>query len=244
MVIKKTTIVFSINVHENLNFLIKQIKDIENNVLLDYVIIINANQYMFNAIANSTLLYVKANIELYPTYLEKIHGHGSLTKGIYLNMIHALKNYQFEYFVVLSSRNLFYNKLHKDNYKNMLKICQGVSYDNLNKDVWAWPMFLQTKLSKYIIANNLVFSTASVHHEGLTFDYESCVKVVEFFESHKDIRDEIFNFKGSVEEFALQCISLNLSGHYYNIGNWTSNDDSSNIHNLPSNRFVYKTYRR
>jgi hypothetical protein len=65
MVIKKTTI--------------------ENNVLLDYVIIINANQYMFNAIVNSTLLYVKANIELYPTYLEKIHSHGSLTKGIYLS---------------------------------------------------------------------------------------------------------------------------------------------------------------
>lgn len=244
MVMKKTTIVFSINVHENLNFLIKQIKDIEDNVLLDYVIIINANQYMFNAIVNSTLLYVKANIELYPVYLDKIHAHGSLTKGIYLNMKHAIKNYQFEYFVILSSRNLFYNKLHQGNYKNMLKICEGVSYSKLNKDVWAWPMFLKTKLSQYVINNNLLFSTTSVHHEGLTFDYESAVKIVEFFESHEDIRDEIFNFQGSVEEFALQCISLNLSGHYYNIGNWTSNDDSLNIHNLPSNRFVYKAYRR
>ena len=35
--VTSVTIVFSINVHENLSFLRKQIKDIEANVLLDFV---------------------------------------------------------------------------------------------------------------------------------------------------------------------------------------------------------------
>jgi hypothetical protein len=86
MATKKPTIVFSINVHENFNFLKKQIEDIETNVLLDFVIIINANEYMYNEIINSNILYIKPNIELYPMFINKAHNHGSLTKGIYLNM--------------------------------------------------------------------------------------------------------------------------------------------------------------
>ena len=66
----KTTIVFSINVHENYAFLEKQIEDIEANVLLDFVILINANEFMYNEIINRGLLTAKAaNVELYPAYI-------------------------------------------------------------------------------------------------------------------------------------------------------------------------------
>jgi hypothetical protein len=244
MATKKTIIVFSINVHENFNFLRKQIEDIEINVLLDFVIIINANEYMYNEIINSDILYTKANIELYPNFINKSHNHGSLTKGIYLNMEYAIKNYQFEYFIVLSSRNLFYNKLHKDNYKNILKICNGTTIEQMNIEEWHWPIFLQSKLSKYIINNNLRFCQSYMHHEGLAFDYYSSVKIVDFLEKNEDIKNDIFDFNWGVEEFALQSLSLNLSGYYNNIGNWTGDDDFQNIHKLPGDLFVYKTYRR
>ena len=238
------TIVFSINVHENLSFLRKQIEDIEANVLLDFVIIINANELMYNEIRESDLLSTKANIELYPEYINKIHNHGSLSKGIYLNMEYAIKNYQFEYFVVLSSRNLFYNKLHKDNYHNMLKICEGATYDQLNKKEWHWPIFLQTTLGNYIINNNMRFCRSFEYHEGATFDYDTSSKIVDFLEKNEDIKSNLFEFNWGIEEFAFQTISLNLSGHYYQIGNWTNGDDFVNIHDLPSDRFVYKTFRR
>ena len=246
MATKKTTIVFSINVHEHFNFLRKQIEDIETNVLLDYVIIINANQYMYDEIINSGILNEKANIELYPEYVNKKHYHGSLTKGICLNMEYAIKNYQFEYFVILSSRNLFYNKLHNDNYKNMRKICEGSSFEKIIKHEWHWPLFFQTILGQYIIMNNLIFSKHDEYHEGLTFDYISSLRVVEFLQNNELIKNDLFKFNCCVEEFALQTISLNLTGYYYQIGNLTGpgEDDYDNIDTLPKDLFVYKTIRK
>lgn len=243
MASKKTTIVFSINVHENLNFLIKQIEDIEANVLVDFVVIINANEYMYIEIFNNELLKARDNIILYPEFVNKIHNHGSLTKGIYLNMEYAIENYQFEYFIVLSSRNLFYNKLHKDNYNNLPKICDGLYINQFNFYEWHWPLFLQTELGKYIIANNLLFCKSYEYHEGLTFDYVSSIKIIDFLKENEDIKNNIFNFNWGVEEFVLHTISLNLNGYYYHIGNWTLNDDFLNIDNLPKDKFVYKTFR-
>ena len=244
MTTTKTTIVFSINVHEKLKFLQKQIEDIEANVLLDFVILINANEFMYREIMNSGLLFMKPNVVLYPQGINKMHNHGTLTKGIYLNMEYAVKNYQFEYFVVLSSRNLFYNTLHNGNYQAIPKICDGATIEQLKKDEWHWHIFLKTKLSQYIIANNWRFCQSDMHHEGLVFDYASSTQIVDFLEKNEEIKDDIFQFNGGVEEFSLQSISINLSGYYYNIGNWTSDDDFINIHKLPSDRFVYKTSRR
>ena len=247
MATKKTTIVFSINVHENLNFLIKQLEDIKRNVLVDYIVIINANEHMYNEIKYSELITeaiaAKLNIVLYPWYVEKIHNHGTLTKGIYLNLAYAVSNYIFEYFVVLSSRNLFYNKLHKGNYKDIPRICESTSIDNLNIYEWHWRLFIQTKLAEHIIENNLLFSKSYEFHEGLTFDYQLSQNIVGFLQGNEDIKNDLFNFNWGVEEFALHSIALNLNGYYYHIGNWTLTDDYINIDKLPKDRFVYKTFR-
>lgn len=244
MSIKKTTIIFSINVHEKFNFLQKQIEDIETNVLLDFVIIINANEFMYHEIMNSGILQTKSNVLLYPEPINKIYCHGTIVKGIYLNMEYAVRNYQFEYFVVLSSRNLFYNTLHKDNYHAMPKICDGVPFEQLKKDEWHWHSFVRTKLGKYIIANNLRFRGEGV--AGNAFDYTSSIQIVDFLIANEEIKEDLFCWNDVVEEFALQSISLNLSGYYYNIGNWhhANTDDFPNIHKLPSDRFVYLTLRR
>lgn len=254
MATKKTTIVFSINVHENLDFLTKQLDDIKRNVLVDYIVIINANEHMYNEITNSGMIADagadadadtdNANIVLYPWYVEKIHNHGTLTKGIYLNLAYAVSNYIFEYFVVLSSRNLFYNKLHQGNYKDMPRICESTSIDNLNIYEWHWRLFIQTKLAKHIIENNLLFSKSYEFHEGLTFDYQLSQNIVGFLQGNEDIKNDLFNFNWGVEEFALHSIALNLNGYYYHIGNWTLADDYINIDTLPKDRFVYKTFRR
>jgi hypothetical protein len=237
-------IIFSINTHENLAFLRRQIEDIEANVSLDFVIIINANDLMYNEISNSDLLKTKTNVVLYPEHINKIHNHGTLTKGIYLNMEYAMKNYEFEYFIVLSSRNLFYNKLHEGNYKEMPRICEGATYAALNKNAWHWNIFLQAKLSRHIIENDWRFCRSYEHHEGIAFDYVSSAKIVDFLNKNEDIKEDLFNFDWGIEEFALHTIALNLTGYYYQIGNWTNGDDFANIHNLPSDRFVYKTFRR
>lgn len=236
-----TDIVFSINVHEKINFLIKQINNIETYVLLNFIIIINANNYMYNKISNSDFFKTKNNIILNKNYLNKKRFHGSLTKGIFLNMDYSIKNYHFKYFIILSSRNLFYNYLNDKNINNLVKINNKYIYKHkeLPKKTWHWHSFLKTQLGKYIIENDLFFTFSA--HEGLTFDNSACKNIISFLNNHENIRENLFNWKHCVEEFALQSICINLSHDFYDIG--TGEKTKNNIDELPNDKFIYKTIR-
>jgi hypothetical protein len=235
----ETDIIISINVHEKINFLIKQIKNINEYVLLNYIIIINANKYMYDEISKCEFIKSQDNIILNENYLEKKLYHGSLTEGIYLNMKYIFNNYKFKYFIILSSRNLFYNKLNNTNYNLLEKKNHGIPYEKLDTKVWHWPRMIKTKLSRYIIKNNLLFACSA--HEGLTFDYINCKDIIQFLDNNDDIKTDLFNYNTPVEEFALQTICINLNGYYYYIGNGTTTQN--NINNLPKSHFVYKTRR-
>jgi hypothetical protein len=41
-------------------------------------------------------------------------------------------------------------------------------------------------------------------HEGLLITKNGCIKIINFLENHQDIKNDLFNFEGCVEEFALQ----------------------------------------
>ena len=79
-------------------------------------------------------------------------------------------------------------------------------------------------------------------HEGLTLNYDSCNFIIDFLESKIEIRNELFNFRKSVEEFVLQTIVANFS-YFYVIGNGIYTPPDDEIINLPKEKFVYKTLR-
>ena len=237
---KPIQLIISINIHEKVNFLFKQLDNIALFVKLNYIIILNCNTFMYNKlIHNDKIKNDYTSVIINKDYFNKRRFHGSLTKGIYSNMLYALENYQFEYFIVLSSRNMFYNELNNNNYKLIDKVC-GFEYHTINKKKWHWPSFLKTKLSKYIIDKKKLFS--AVAHEGLTFDYKGCEIIKEFLENNIEIRDELFNWNSCVEEFALQTICCNNIKYYY-IGTG-SQTNYNNIINLSKVRFVCKTIRK
>ena len=237
-------IVFTINVHEKLSFLRKQLDNIQKYVLVEYVVILNANDLMYNEILKSDLLEKHKNVKLYPKFIKKKTFDGSLSKGIFLNMEFALNNYKFKYFVILSSRNLFYNQLNKENYNTLLKIHDKKTFKSINIHEWHWYRFFQTKLAKYVIQNNMFFGYG--HHEGLTFDYVVSKQIVDFLNANEIIKDDLFNFNWCVEEFAFQSIALMFQDYYYQIGNWPSTRGSHDhiIHELPKDRYVFKTIRK
>lgn len=236
----ETDVIFSINVHEKKNFLIKQLENIKKYVSLNYIVIINANEHMYNEIKNDNNI-LSDNIVLYPEYLNKRRYHGSLTKGIYLNMKYALDNYKFTYIMILSSRNLFYNKLNKENYNLLIKKDIGLHCDDLDINTWHWRSFIKTKLSEYIIDNNLLFSETYELHEGVTFCYNSCIKIINFLDNNIVIRDDLFNFNHCVEEFGLQTICINLTGYYYHLAN--GRNINGDINKLSNQCYIYKTKR-
>ena len=90
-------IIFSINVHEKIDFLIKQLRNINYYVSLNYIVLINANNAMYNKLKKCDYIISQTNIVLNPYYFNKSRNHGSLTKGIYSNMKYAINNYRFKY---------------------------------------------------------------------------------------------------------------------------------------------------
>jgi len=103
----KYDIIISINVHNNLKYLLEQIKNINEFVPLKKRIILNCNDFMFEQMKS----VVSEDVEVFPEPLNKKTFHGSLTHGIACNMSHALNNYQFDYFLVMASRDVFYRVL-------------------------------------------------------------------------------------------------------------------------------------
>ena len=85
-------IIISINVHENVNFLFKQLNNIEEYVKIPYAVILNCNNYMYENLKDNNEINKMNNIFLNEKYFNKKRFHGSLTKGICYNMEYALKN--------------------------------------------------------------------------------------------------------------------------------------------------------
>ena len=229
--------IISINVHENFKFLIKQIKNIKDNVSLSHAIILNCNDYMFNECTKNTL---PNNVYINNIILNKKRYHGSLTEGIYNNIKYALEHFDFNFFIVSSSRNYFDNNMKLDDLNIIIK---GTPYREYNKYTeWHWPNFLQTELAKYYINQNKELYSSP--HEGLLFTVNAVKKIVSFLESNLEIKQNLFNFNGCVEEFALQTISINMDEPFFYIGNGCCNEDPIKQNEKNENlKFMYKTNR-
>jgi len=201
-------LVFSINVHEKPDFAIKQIENIKSFVTSEFVIILNCNDYMFYHLKKYQLPeYVHIN----PEVINKTHWSGLITKGIYSNMKYALKHFNFMYFVILSSRNIFYNKMDCNDLVNTTVVQHARTKDLTD---WHWPQFIQTKLAQYYLNKSMELH-GSVH-EGLVFTKKSCEDIEIMLENNIEIRENLFQILHyCVEEFALQTIATN-EGNYQN----------------------------
>ena len=241
-----TDIILSINVHEKVNFLLKQLKNIQEHLLNEYYIILNCNDYMYNELKH---IQLPTNVIINDEVINKNRYTGTLTQGIHSNMVYALEHFNFKYFIILSSRNLFYKNLSIDNlnknnkiYTNTKEIIELNNKQNYN--TWHWPSFVNTQIAKYYIEKGLELSNSC--HEGLVFHYFVCQNISLFLEKNENIKNDLFNFKHCVEEFALQTISLyeiNKDNMYY--GYTTINKSVETNYTIPTdlNYFVYKTIR-
>jgi len=235
---KKYDCIISINVHENFEFLLEQINNIKKKVKCKHAIILNCNDFMFNECKNNTL---PEDVYVHDIILNKRRFHGSLTEGIYNNICYSIDNFDFKYFIVASSRNLFKNDMKLDVLNKLVTI--GKPYtENIPYTEWWWPVFMNTKLAKYYIENNQELYNSP--HEGLLLTKKSCIKIKSFLENNIEIKEDLFNFDGCVEEFALQTISMNSGENIYYIGNGVEeNEIKENTSEEEMYIFMYKVGR-
>lgn len=225
-------IIISINVHEKPEYLKEQLSNINTYLKLRYKIILSCNDFMYNNII------INEDLVVNPEIINKKRFHGSLTKGIYSNMVYAITNFSFKYFLIMSSREFFYRELNKIEDIEKTKLNKLNDYNKVS--IWDGKngiSFKETKLFKYIINNKLYFARCG--HEVLTFNYDSCLYINQFLEKESEIREDIFNYNHCVEEFSLQTICCNYSD-FYNIGNGTSTMD---VEKASKYRFTHKKIR-
>ena len=213
------TIIVSINVHENLSFLEKQIENIKRHLLIPHRVSLNCSIAFHKELEERKAFNKNENVIINPVPLDKKRYHGSLLQGIYSNLEWVRKNFIFDYFLVLSSRTFFYkdfgiSELQQLPKRESYKTLKNIEKSNKRK---RFSSFLQTKLARHIKKNGPERFNAGAH-EGLFFDSKNCDTICDFLESRKAIRDELFNWSWCVEEFALQTICSFKNGYYYFIG--------------------------
>ena len=228
--------IISINVHEKFDFLMNQLKNIDENVNLSYAVILNCNDNMFDEIVNNAKRLPK-NVFINDTILNKRTYHGSLSNGIYNNMKHAIYNFEFKYFIVTSSRNMFGKSMSINDLDRITKV--KLESQNHDYNGWHWPNFLNTLLAKYYLGQNKELYNSP--HEGLLLTKNSCKKIIKFLDDNNEIKNDLFNFNGCVEEFAFQTIAMNSDESFYYIGNGCCEEKDIDKNN--ENEFIYKVRR-
>lgn len=233
-----TKLIISINVHENPDFLLKQLKNIEEFVNESFIVVLNCNDYMFKELTSMNL---PSNIHINPEIINKRPWTGSITAGIYSNIKYALKNFDFAYLIVFSSRNLFYNNIRLSDLTN-----NSIRHDatsDLSK--WHWPFFLTTKLAQYYFSKNAKLYGSE--HEGMVFSTTTCKNIQTFLENNIDISKDLFHSNVVAEEFALQTISMNEHNFNDNEIGWINIGHGVQTHyTIPTDPtlFCYKVIRR
>lgn len=208
----KKKLIISINVHEKPEYLANQIANIKEFVLVDHEIILNCNHFMFEQVKKITNPRFIVN----PEPFDKERFTGTLLKGMVFNLEYSIENYDFDYFLIMSSREFFHKKLESCSQIHENKLDNTLI--NYNISGWHWPAFKNTKLLKYIFDKKQKFSWSA--HEGLCFDKKSCLHIHNFLSNNVEIKEDLFNFRSCVEEFALQTICCNKFDFFY-VGNST-----------------------
>lgn len=231
-------ICISINVHEKPEFLKRQLDNIEAFVDCKYCIILNCNNFMYEELKKINL---KNNIFVNPNVIEKRRWHGSLLNGIVSNMEYSFRICEkYDFFLIMSSRNLFYNKLTLD--KLIAKEYINSKFKHTDNIKWYhWKNFCKTQLFKYCVENNYFLSYFA--HEGLCFDYSMCKNMINFLCENNNIKNDLFQFETCCEEFALQTISLMFTENkcFKYLGHGCN---TQNVIPTDTRLFVYKTERK
>jgi hypothetical protein len=81
-----TELIISVNIHENINFMMKQLENIRKFVICEYIVVINANYQMYHVLTTTQHIVNDKNIVINPEHINKRRFHGSLTRGICSNM--------------------------------------------------------------------------------------------------------------------------------------------------------------
>lgn len=244
---EEVDLVISINVYKFPKFLLKQLKNIEENVLCKYVVVLNCNDVMKTSLLNITL---PNNIHINPEIINKRIFHGSITKGIVSNMEYAAKRFKFTHFLILSGRTVFYKTIALSNFDSFVKKWKDMDEMKAKQkgtfvtSAWRhWPSFTKTQLAKHYL--QLGYLLHGSEHEGLYFSFNVVNNILKFLSANKIIATNLFEYNNCVEEFSLHTIASNeidvenLEYGFYNLGHGAGETYDETIEGKYTRKILY-----
>lgn len=230
---KQTDLIISINVHEKPEYFEEQLKNINENVELKKEIILNCNQYMFDQLSKKKY----ENVTVNPVFFEKRPHHGSIAKGIFTNLLYALENFDFKFFIVMSSREFYYNKLNSLEQIIKNKVDDKFTDYDMPSSWWDAGGQRFSEFFKYLRENKLTYNGSA--HEGVAFTKLTCEYIKSFADNNGPLMETAWNLNNAAEEWILQSIASNYGNHYY-IGNGVYN---KSLEECDPNRLTLKKSR-
>jgi hypothetical protein len=247
---KSYDIVFSINVHEKIEFIKKQLKNIKNNVKCSYCVIFNCGNFIYKKLKQEKF---DDNIFINPEIINKKRFHGSLFQGIYSNIVYALSNFTFKYFFILSSRTIFFKNIDLNDITtsfNNEKLCFESTWASISNkddlpinDKFNWESIKKSKLFEYYFSR--FKKSYKGTHEGLIITNDALKFIYDFFINNNNILIDIYKLNGPMEEFVIQTILRNdykNKKSFVNV-NFCGNFDNCGIPNNDSFYFTHKIKR-
>uniref|UniRef100_A0A6C0J4G8 Glycosyltransferase n=1 Tax=viral metagenome TaxID=1070528 RepID=A0A6C0J4G8_9ZZZZ len=204
-------LIISINVHKDINFLVKQLENIDKYVKLKYLVILNCNKLMAKKFKKHRKLFKNFSVIIHPKPFNKKKGTGTLLKGIFMNLTYSKITYNFNYFLILTSRTIFYNILNKENIKHIKK------KKKRNTKIGRQFYVKNNKLIDHIKKRKGYYSSGA--SAGIVLNKKNYTTVINFLTKYPNIRDNLFSLNVIAEEFALQTICINYCKYYFYIGN-------------------------
>ena len=230
-------VIVAINVFENHHFLLGQLENIDLALKADYRVLLHCSVSFHEEISQDPRFSTNPRLHICPQPFDKKRFHGSLLQGQIACMKEAREHFDFETFMILSSRTFFHRPLTLKEAYNTPKH-QGFEARSFPTDWW-WPDLSSTKLCKWVRSRPNPRLGKS-RHEGLALPRQSVDFVLSFGEKFPTIFEDLFNFDHCVEEMAIQTILSNapLGNYYY--WDWGSDADE---YIIKAGSFVWKVDR-
>jgi len=224
---RKCKIIISLLVHEKPNELLDFIAHVKKFLKIPHRVLLHCNDFMFEELSQVN----DDRFDINPDHFDKKRVHHSVIDGlleaIISNIDFSINNYDFDYFLIMSPTDFFYQVLEdeSDITKNKMLSVKGppsASNPGLSKNYnlhsWMLKNCKNTKLYQLIKSNNFFYAASAAW--GTVFLRESCVKIMNFFAENRDILDDLKSTNHCLEEFALQTICSGIFGdNFFNISN-------------------------
>ena len=235
----RVALVVTINVHEIPSFIMHHLEHVKKNLPGSHRIVLNCNAAMHEALRPllPDAFVWEADAEpaggvlVHPQPLEKRRFHGSLLQGIVRNLELATRRWDFDAFLVLSSRSWFRRPLGLPELleartpvppgvkRAMLRhTANGVRFVDTSDEPaslqlqpggvaltgFDWGPLLRTRLGYDYLAG---CTKVNGPHEGLLLEHAACARALEVLGGASALGADLYATEAAVEEFALQSIA-------------------------------------